>query len=118
MIIRDPSWQPLPTCGNAQLRRWLIDRGSLTRRIQLRCSAFRLDVLSQHMARARFDEAHAIGLKSGVRCLEREVTLNCGARAVVFAHSVAPVETLKGPWRMLGGLGARPLGAALFADPC
>lgn len=118
MTLKDLSWQPLPTCGDALLRRWLIDRGSLTRRIQLRCAAFRLDVLSQEMARARPDEAPVIGLKAGVRCLEREVTLNCGSRAVVFAHSVAPLPTLKGAWHMLGGLGTRPLGAALFADPC
>jgi len=29
---------------------------------------------------------------------------------------IAPAA-LKGAWRMLSGLGARPLGAALFADP-
>lgn len=118
MTINDSFWQPLPTCGDARLRRWLVDRGSLTRRIQLRCSAFRLDVISQRMASARPDEAAIIGLKPGLRCLQREVTLNCGPHPVIFAHSVAPFRTLKGPWRMLGGLGARPLGAALFADPC
>ena len=49
-------------------------------------------------------------------CIEREVTLNSGDRAVVFAHSVLSPQSLRGPWRMLGGLGAKPLGAALFAD--
>ena len=47
----------------------------------------------------------------------REVSLNCGPRPLVFAHSVAAPRALKGAWRMLSGLGARPLGAALFADP-
>ena len=118
MNIHDPSWQPLPTCVDARLRHWLLDRGSLTQRIQLRCRSFGLKVLSQRMAAVRPDEAAAIGLKPGLRCLEREVTLDCGSQSVVFAHSVVPPDALKGPWRMLGGLGARPLGAALFADPC
>ena len=49
-------WQPQPLIGDAQLRRWLLDRGSLTRRIQMRCQNFRLDVLSQGFARACRDE--------------------------------------------------------------
>ena len=118
MNFHDSLWQPLPACGDARLRQWLLDRGSLTRRIQLRCREFRLDVLAQRLAAARPDEAPVIGLKSGVLCLEREVSLNCGNQPLVFAHSVVPLYTLNGSWRMLGGLGARPLGAALFADPC
>jgi chorismate--pyruvate lyase len=35
---------------------------------------------------------------------------------VIFAHSVVAPRALKGAWRMLSALGARPLGAALFAD--
>jgi chorismate--pyruvate lyase len=117
MNRRDPFWQPLPTCGEARLRGWLLDRGSLTRRIQLRCESFGLQLLSQHMAAARLDERVAIGVRSGEQCMQREVSLNCGAQPVVFAHSVVAHRALKGPWRLLSRLGARPLGAALFADP-
>ena len=56
-------------------------------------------------------------MRPGVRCVVREVSLNCGQRPVVFAHSVVESRALRGPWRMLMTLGARPLGAALFADP-
>ena len=118
MTHTDSCWQPLPACADARLRHWLRDRGSLTRRIQARCDDFHLQLLSQRSAPAGPDEARAIGLKPGMKCIEREVTLNCGNRAVVFAHSVLSPQSLKGPWRMLGGLGAKPLGAALFADPC
>jgi chorismate--pyruvate lyase len=35
----------------------------------------------------------------------------------VFAHSVIDAGALRGRWRWLAGLGARPLGEALFRDP-
>ena len=111
-------WQPLPLIGDAQLRRWLLDRGSLTRRIQMRCQNFRLDVLSQGFARACRDEYAVIEEHRGTRCFVREVSLNCGSQPVVFAHTVVAPRALKGAWRMLLRLGTHPLGAALFADPC
>ena len=117
MKTADTFWHPLPVCGDARLRRWLLDRGSLTRRIQLRCENFQLDILAQGRAAARRDEHAVIGLRAGARCVVREVSLNCGREPVVFAHSVFPPRALRGAWRMLSGLGARPLGAALFADP-
>jgi chorismate--pyruvate lyase len=47
----------------------------------------------------------------------REVSLNCGAQPVVFAHSVVEPRALRGPWHMLKTLGVRPLGAAVFSNP-
>ncbi|MDB5808534.1 MAG: chorismate--pyruvate lyase, partial [Betaproteobacteria bacterium] len=117
MNFNDRSWQPLPVCGDARLRRWLLDRGSLTRRIQHCCDEFRLDVISQHMAVIKPDERAAVGLNAGAQCLEREVSLNCDGTPVVFAHSVVAARALNGAWRLLARLGSRPLGAALFADP-
>lgn len=113
----DKLWQPHPACTGARLRHWLLDRGSLTRRIQLRCDRFRIEILSQRIAAVERDECAVIGAPAGTRCVVREVSLNCGQRPVVFAHSVAALRTLRGPWRMLAALGARPLGSALFADP-
>ncbi len=117
MHITESLWHPLPVCGDSRLRRWLLDRGSLTRRIQSRCEHFRLDVLSQRIAAAQRDERAVIGLRAGARCIERDVSLNCGQQPLVYAHSVIAPWALKGAWRMLSGLGGRPLGAALFADP-
>lgn len=113
----DTLWQPLPVCADARLRRWLVDRGSLTRRIQVRCSRFCVQVLSQRIACVGRDERAVIGVRPGVRCVVREVSLNCGPHPVVFAHSAVELHALKGAWRMLATLGTRPLGAALFADP-
>jgi chorismate--pyruvate lyase len=113
----DAWWRPLPVCNDARLRRWLLDRGSLTRRIQLRCERFHVEVLSQRIAAIDRDERAIIGVRPGVRCVVREVSLNCDQRPVVFAHSVVEPRALNGAWRMLATLGTRPLGAALFADP-
>jgi chorismate--pyruvate lyase len=49
--------------------------------------------------------------------LVREVFLRCRDVPVVFAHTVLDPLDLRGPWRRIVGLGERPLGAALFADP-
>ena len=113
----DKLWHPLPACTDARLRQWLLDRGSLTRRIQSRCDRFRVEVLSQRVAAADRDEYAVLGARAGARCVVREVSLNCGQRPVIFAHSVVERCAVRGPWRMLVTLGARPLGSALFADP-
>ena len=113
----DQLWQPLPACADARLRHWLLDRGSLTRRLQLRCDRFRVEILSQRIAAVDRDERAVIGVHLGARCVVREVSLYCAQRPMVFAHSVVEPRALRGPWRMLSTLGARPLGSALFADP-
>ena len=117
MTTPDTYWQPQPVCADARLRKWLLDRGSLTRRVELRCARFELKVLSQRRALIRRDEYAVIGARTGTRCVVREVSLNCGREPLVFAHSVVAPGALKGAWRMLSALGARPLGAALFANP-
>jgi len=117
MQSQDTLWQPFPVGAAAPLRRWLLDRGSLTRRIQQRCSQFQLELLSQRIATISRDEETIFSLRHGVRCVVREVSLHCGPQPVVFAHSVVEMRARHGAWRMLSSLGARPLGAALFADP-
>ena len=113
----DTLWQPHPVCTDTRLRRWLLDRGSLTYRIQLRCDRFSVDVLSQCIAAVGWDERAIIGSRPGSQCMVREVSLNCGPLPVIFAHSVVEPRALRGPWHALMTLGARPLGAALFANP-
>lgn len=49
--------------------------------------------------------------------LVREVFLECDGTPWVFARTVVPPRTLRGPARRLAHLGERSLGAVLFADP-
>jgi chorismate lyase len=113
----DNLWQPLPLCTDPRLRRWLLDRGSLTRRIEVRCDRFHVELLSQRNAAVGLDECGLVGVRPGASSMVREVSLNCGARPVVFAHSVVGRSALRGPWHMLMNLGTRPLGAAVFSNP-
>lgn len=102
----------------AALRDWLLDTGSLTRRVKQACAGrFRVQVEMQGWARPRLDEYRALGLRLGRIALIREVHLLCDERPWVFARTIIPVTTLRGRQRRLAHLGNRPLGAVLFADP-
>jgi chorismate--pyruvate lyase len=115
-VLCDRDWRHKPAAGAGAYRPWLIDRGSLTDRIRGRCAAFCVELLCQELCRATRDERFLVGARRE-RALVREVFLSCGRTRVVFAHSVTRPASLRGAWRGLVRLGARPLGAALFADP-
>ncbi len=99
------------------MRPWLVEAGSLTARIRARCGAFRVRVIAQRLACPHRDEARLLGLRRGELAWLREVLLEADGRPVVYARSVLPRHNLRGGWRLFAGIGQRPLGAALFADP-
>lgn len=113
------SWRtcPPPPSAPPRLRPWLSDPGSLTARIRARCRGFSVRVLNQGLARVHADEGAVLGLRAGALAWLREVVLEADGVAVVYARSVMPRANLRGPWNRFAGLGNRPLGAALFADP-
>src|SRR5688572_24788822 len=106
--------RPRPAVAGAY-RSWLIDRGSLTARISRRCGGMQVHVVFQGLRRADRDERFLFTSRG--RVLVREVLLYCRGTPVVFAHTVVAQDDLRGAWRSIATLGARPLGAALFADP-
>ncbi len=101
----------------ARLRPWLTDAGSLTARIRARCTSFVVRVCLQRLDAVHRDEAAALGLRAGERAWVREVLLLADGRPVVFARSILPRTSVRGAWYLFHGIGARPLGQALFADP-
>ena len=103
--------------GSGAYRRWLIDRGSLTRQLQLHCANFRVRPVKHSRARPQIDEARLLATSVRSRILLREVQLYCDDAAVVFAQSVLPIRNLRGCWHGLVNLGSRSLGSELFADP-
>ncbi|TQV82568.1 chorismate lyase [Exilibacterium tricleocarpae] len=117
----EPVWSARPG-GNrrpaAHLRRWLLDRGSLTQ--HLICASqgrFAVQVLHQAIGCPRPGEARALGLGPRRRALIREVILYGRDQPWVFARSILPLSTLTGRQRALRRLDDRPLGALLFKDP-
>lgn len=117
--FRPDSWLLRPPRATlpAPLRPWLTDPASLTARIRARCGRFSVRVLGQRLAPVQGDEAAVLGLRSGALAWLREVALEADGVAVVYARSVMPRSNLRGCWNLFTGLGSRPLGAALFADP-
>lgn len=113
------TWLPTPPRASVppSLRPWLIDPASLTSRIRARCTRFSVRVLEQRLGAARLDEAAFLGLRPGERVWVREVLLLADDRPVVFGRSLLPRRNVRSAWNLFHGMGARPLGAALFADP-
>ena len=101
-----------------QVRHWLIDAASLTRRVTASCGGrFRVRVVSQAWGTAYNSERELLGLGPRAACLVREVELLCDEVPQVFARTLMPARSLTGAARRLALLRDRPLGAVLFADP-
>ena len=111
------AWHSALTSVSYHQRNWLQDRGSLTRRIQDRCSHFFVKRVFQSLTRIYGDELDVMGLRPCELAMVREVYLYCGGTPVVFAHSVVARKDLRGAWRGLSGLGNKSLGTVLFTNP-
>ena len=98
-------------------RPWLMERDSLTCRLQVACKTFKVEPIQFHQERALPEEARLLKLRPWQRAMIREVYLHCNGMPAVFAHSVLPCPSMRGNWQGLRRLGTRPLGAALFSDP-
>lgn len=97
---------------------WLHDQGSLTKRLVDRCgSAFSVRVLSQQWVKPRIEEALLLKVPRHQKALLRQVRLLCDQQVLVYARSIIPLATLKGPHRRLKYLRNKPLGGYLFTNP-
>lgn len=115
------SWQPSHAVDRFRLPQhlipWLLDRASLTHRVQQACGGtFRVEVLGQGWQRPEREERLALSMRRNTLAMVREVRLLCDEQLWVFARTVVPLRTLSGAQRRLGELGSRPLGALLFTD--
>lgn len=118
----EPSWLGRGLMRHAQIPEqvypWLWDQTSLTARIKSVCrhAGFRVRVLRQGWGRPLYSEARLLGMRRGGRAIVREVELLCGDTPWVFARTLIPAVSLRGPARRLAHLGDRPLGEVLFSD--
>lgn len=120
--LREAHWtaldaRRLPGC-TPQMHSWLSVRGSLTRSVIGSCRGkFHVDLLAQARSTALPSEARMLGDERPTATLVREVRLHCGRDAYVFARTLMPLSTLRGPVHALTQLGRCPLGKVLFSDP-
>lgn len=113
---KDP-WQSKIINVSIEQRAWLTASESLTRRIQERCKKFRVQRISQGLAKINHDEMAVLNLSSHHLVHMREVYLYCDQCLVVYARTTLARNNLLSAWRHLTKIGNRPLGAALFSNP-
>ncbi len=96
---------------------WLADEGSLTQRlIEFSHNHFKVQLLKQQQEAIIANEASALKQEDKLQATVREVLLYCHEKAVVFARTVIPLNTLTGKQQELARLDNKPLGAYLFAQ--
>jgi len=115
--MSDRFWHGAALACGADLAPWLRDHGSLTQRIQQRCSRFAVHNVHSGLARIALDESALLGIAVQQLAYAREVYLYADDQPVVFAHSVVARQHLHGAWAAVRSLGSKPLGAMLFAHP-
>jgi chorismate--pyruvate lyase len=116
----DPAWRSPDDprlAGLHGLRHWLLDDGSLTRRLVDSGRPFRVQRLSQRWATPRASERRVLAVGLRERALVREVALRLDDEEVVFARSVFPYASLCGRLAHLRKLEGSSLGAILFSAP-
>ena len=113
----DKFWNGAALGCAPDLAPWLRDRGSLTQRIQQRCTRFAVDKVRTGLARIALDESALLGIAPQQLAYSREVFLYADDQPVVFAHSALAPEHLRSAWSAVRTLGNKPLGALLFAHP-
>lgn len=119
-LRKEPSWAPVSRCINSALdhqsRNWLLDEGSLTKRLVQASNSFHVQVLAQYWGTPHLSESKRLHTPNRQHSLIREVILHCDNTPVVFARSILPLSILNGPFRYLRKLGNVPLGALLYAN--
>lgn len=115
--MQEEFWRNSTLGCETGLAPWLRDRGSLTQRIEQRCSRFTVRNIYGGLARIAHDESVLIGIAPRRLAYAREVLLCADDQPVVFAHSVLAPEHLRDAWPAVRALGNKPLGALLFAHP-
>lgn len=110
------AWEKVPhSYLPREWQRWVLDRGSLTKRLQQASAGdFKVRLVSLGWCLPAVDEALVLGMPLRRHALIREVELICRGEVRVRARSVIPARTLSGEERQLKHLGQKPLGEFLF----
>jgi len=102
-----------------QLRDFLLDPGSTTRRMQQEYAAqIQVDLLKQAWYYPHYLEAQPLKIPLRRKALIRETYLSCQNKIWMYARAVFPDYLFTGKTRyLLAELDQRPLGKLLFREP-
>ena len=114
-------WCKQKQCVSAEIPHhvadWLFDSSSLTARLKAKCHGrFHVEVLSVERTTPTPDEIRALKLRFRSRAIIRQVLLYCDDKPWVYARTIIPMTSLRGPLRGVAKLGNKPLGEVLFAN--
>ena len=101
------------TLQDDYLANWLLDKSSLTERLQSMCHNFAVELISHRVAAPRDDEIALLNCDQETTYI-REVVLLGDGKPWVFARSVIPKAINDSE---LSELGNQPLGKRIFNDP-
>ncbi|MAO40586.1 MAG: chorismate--pyruvate lyase [Pseudohongiella sp.] len=116
------AWRPIQQClpgPDAFWRDWLLESGSLTRRLQaVSDDTFQVRVLAEGWIRGSSHQMQLLGShRPGHWLWSRHVELCLYGKAWVAAHSLIPYNSMRGHLRQLSRLRDKPLGGFLFEQP-
>lgn len=94
---------------------WLLDQGSLTKKLQALSTNFQVQV-RQQVTLSRSKDSLSPYFSGENQVLVREVLLVCDNKAVVFAQTEIPFTTLTEQQAKLADIGTDSLGTLLFQD--
>ncbi len=92
---------------------WLITRFSITAKLR-HAGKLRVEVLEDRWQSPTPRERIRLRLKARETARVRSVILYLDNEPVVYARSIIPARSLKGPWRYLPYLGNQPLGGYVY----
>lgn len=122
LLIRPPIWKTqlrgLDRQPPADLSAWLLEKGSLTKRLrQTYGPALAVQLLFHYWKPAFAEECRSLKVEHHRYQLIREVMLHINGTPLVLARTVLPAQTIRIAHRNLSHLGTRPLGEVIFAYP-
>ena len=107
----------LPGVLLAPVRSWLLDDGSLTQHLLDTGRGFSLERWEQRWENVPLDERRILGMGLRDRAMVRQIVMRLDGQPMVYARSVFPIRSLRGPLLRLRQLTNQSLGAFLFARP-
>lgn len=108
-------WRQHPPFLRGDLKALFTDVGSFTSALSARVGNIIVQPVHEAWMQLRGEEAVALGLIGTRQAYVREVVLGNGRQQWVFARSVIPALSLRGPNRELTQLGKSALGSLLFS---
>ena len=122
LFTRPPQWKSQLLGTNAQapaeLRPWLNETGSLTKRLRsVYGNQLAVKLLYHRWKPAFAEECQTLKIAHHRYQLVREVLLYVGSTPLVLARTILPETTIRIAHRNLSHLGTRPLGEVIFAYP-